>query len=398
MPYSGERVLVAVLRWTARAIGIVILLLLVFGNLLKYDGDLPDFLLGISPRESPILMGELIIAIGLIVAWKWEGLGSILILGGAAFLTIVNYGLRAEVFVPLLLTVLLFLCCWWRTPKRKGGRRIIAGVVLLMLLAASAVALNALRERVIDRDCERAAAWVRSNHPAPGSYPSLPMPAEFRWLSIHGGVDATVLKDGTVVLLLKTLIGWKDNWEGIIYSSSPLKPSETAGQADGWIQIRDTPEDSYLVEAIIETKVNDRLYFVKFDLNYAAPQSVLNSGTMQGERDIADLGKFGRNKISIDVEYGDAAALREHKRPSLTVVPGREMMKEYEFTIVTERDEDGRFVAICPALQGCYTEGETEEEALTLVEDAVRLHLQDRLDAGEPIHEEIASRKVRVAV
>ena len=73
-------------------------------------------------------------------------------------------------------------------------------------------------------------------------------------------------------------------------------------------------------------------------------------------------------------------------------------MKEYEFTIVTERDEDGRFVAICPALQGCYTEGETEEEALTLIEDAVRLHIQDRLDAGEPIHEEIASRKVRVAV
>ena len=38
-------------------------------------------------------------------------------------------------------------------------------------------------------------------------------------------------------------------------------------------------------------------------------------------------------------------------------------MKEYEFTIVIERDEDGRFLAICPALQGCYTEGETEEEA-----------------------------------
>ena len=52
-------------------------------------------------------------------------------------------------------------------------------------------------------------------------------------------------------------------------------------------------------------------------------------------------------------------------------------MKEYEFTIVTERDEDGRVVAICPVLQGCYTEGETEEDALTPIEDAVRLHLQD---------------------
>ena len=32
-------------------------------------------------------------------------------------------------------------------------------------------------------------------------------------------------------------------------------------------------------------------------------------------------------------------------------------MRGYEFTMVIERDEDGRFVAICPALQGCYTEG-----------------------------------------
>ena len=37
-------------------------------------------------------------------------------------------------------------------------------------------------------------------------------------------------------------------------------------------------------------------------------------------------------------------------------------MTEYEFTVVIERDEDGRFPAICPGLQGCYSEGATEEE------------------------------------
>lgn len=30
-------------------------------------------------------------------------------------------------------------------------------------------------------------------------------------------------------------------------------------------------------------------------------------------------------------------------------------MQDYEFTVVVERDEDGRFLALCPALQGCYT-------------------------------------------
>ena len=71
---------------------------------------------------------------------------------------------------------------------------------------------------------------------------------------------------------------------------------------------------------------------------------------------------------------------------------------EYQFTVVIERDEDGRFVAICPALQGCYTEGDTEEEARLLIADAIRLHIEDRLALGEPIAEEVSSTTIRVAV
>ena len=57
-------------------------------------------------------------------------------------------------------------------------------------------------------------------------------------------------------------------------------------------------------------------------------------------------------------------------------------MKDYEFTIVIESDEDGRYVAVCPALQGCYTEGESEEEARELIKDAIRLHLEARLQTS----------------
>jgi predicted RNase H-like HicB family nuclease len=73
-------------------------------------------------------------------------------------------------------------------------------------------------------------------------------------------------------------------------------------------------------------------------------------------------------------------------------------MKVYEFTVVIERDEDGRFVAIVPALPGCYTEGDTEKEARDLIEDAIRLHVEDRLERGEPIHEEVGSSRVRIAI
>ena len=71
---------------------------------------------------------------------------------------------------------------------------------------------------------------------------------------------------------------------------------------------------------------------------------------------------------------------------------------DVEFTVVIEQDEDGRYVAICPGLQGCYTEGETEAEARELIADAIRLHVGDRLASGEPIYREIDASKIRVSV
>jgi len=73
-------------------------------------------------------------------------------------------------------------------------------------------------------------------------------------------------------------------------------------------------------------------------------------------------------------------------------------MTEYEFTVVIEQDEDGRYLALCPALQGCYTEGETAEEAGALIKDAIRLHVEERLARGEPICREVSTATVRVAV
>lgn len=73
-------------------------------------------------------------------------------------------------------------------------------------------------------------------------------------------------------------------------------------------------------------------------------------------------------------------------------------MKEYEFTVVIEKDEDGKYIAICPALQGCYTAGETREEAIEMIKDAIKLNILARRDEGEPIIEELGSQKVTVVV
>ena len=37
---------------------------------------------------------------------------------------------------------------------------------------------------------------------------------------------------------------------------------------------------------------------------------------------------------------------------------------KYKYKIIIEEDEDGMYIASCPALQGCYTQGKTTEEAI----------------------------------
>jgi len=59
-------------------------------------------------------------------------------------------------------------------------------------------------------------------------------------------------------------------------------------------------------------------------------------------------------------------------------------MKTYHFAAVMEKDADGYF-AFCPELQGCYTSGQTFEEARANLIDAIQLHLEDRLANGEEI-------------
>jgi predicted RNase H-like HicB family nuclease len=59
-------------------------------------------------------------------------------------------------------------------------------------------------------------------------------------------------------------------------------------------------------------------------------------------------------------------------------------MRIYRFSVIIEKDRDGYF-AFCPELQGCYTQGDTYEETLGNIKDAIRLHIEDRLESGEDI-------------
>lgn len=53
--------------------------------------------------------------------------------------------------------------------------------------------------------------------------------------------------------------------------------------------------------------------------------------------------------------------------------------------VVVEQDEDGRFVATCSALPGCISEGDTREEALANIQDAIAGYVESLRKHGEPV-------------
>jgi len=59
-------------------------------------------------------------------------------------------------------------------------------------------------------------------------------------------------------------------------------------------------------------------------------------------------------------------------------------MRTFVFPVNIEKDEDG-FFAECPTLPGCVTQGDTYEEALANIKDAVQLYIEDMAANSEKI-------------
>jgi len=53
-------------------------------------------------------------------------------------------------------------------------------------------------------------------------------------------------------------------------------------------------------------------------------------------------------------------------------------------SVIVEKDKDGYF-AFAPDLQGCYSQGDSYEEAIENIRDAIRLNIQDLLESGDSI-------------
>ena len=67
-----------------------------------------------------------------------------------------------------------------------------------------------------------------------------------------------------------------------------------------------------------------------------------------------------------------------------------------KLSVTIDRDEDGIWVAECPSIPGCVSQGKTKSEALKNIKEAITLCLEVRAERGLPLT--IETRQVEVLV
>lgn len=67
-----------------------------------------------------------------------------------------------------------------------------------------------------------------------------------------------------------------------------------------------------------------------------------------------------------------------------------------KFPVTLDRDEDAVWIAECPSIPGCVSQGKTKDEALANIRDAIRESLIVRSEQGLPLT--VETQQVEVTV
>jgi len=71
----------------------------------------------------------------------------------------------------------------------------------------------------------------------------------------------------------------------------------------------------------------------------------------------------------------------------------------HRYTVVLEHEADGGYHASCPALPGCHSEGDTVDEAVANMKEAIAAYIESLVAHNEPLPvEDILIKPVEVAV
>ena len=67
-----------------------------------------------------------------------------------------------------------------------------------------------------------------------------------------------------------------------------------------------------------------------------------------------------------------------------------------KYTVVLQRESDGGFSAYVPALPGCVSQGDSRDDALANIREAIDLYVEDCIESGDPVPEENALEYVEL--
>jgi len=71
----------------------------------------------------------------------------------------------------------------------------------------------------------------------------------------------------------------------------------------------------------------------------------------------------------------------------------------HNYTVLFEKEEDGGYHVYCPALRGCHTQGNTYDESLKNIQDAIALYIESLRAHNEPIPtEDVLIKPLSIAV
>ena len=62
--------------------------------------------------------------------------------------------------------------------------------------------------------------------------------------------------------------------------------------------------------------------------------------------------------------------------------------------VILYTDEDGYWIAECPSLPGCNSDGKTREEAIAHIKEAIDLYISALEDDGLPVPEDQLNREL----
>ncbi len=73
-------------------------------------------------------------------------------------------------------------------------------------------------------------------------------------------------------------------------------------------------------------------------------------------------------------------------------------MRTVKYTIIIEKGRESGFVAQCPVLKGCVSQGDTKEEVLKNIREAIEVYVEALIEDGLPVPNEVGKETVQLEV